>query len=995
MPPPNDPLIFICYSQRGNGRDWKKKVLDAFQVLEANDLIRLWHDNLTPVATDWDKHILEQLANAKIAIVLLTPEALQSDYIVSKELPMLKERHKAGEIQIIPLPCEPCELGIHSWLNSCQAPNSMRPLGGEEGEKKRALQELVVKVTQLLTDIVFKENRIADRLEPLDPREVSLDKLRLDGDRKRDVGRLIGRDQEIALLNLAFARPDVKTQVLVAPGGVGKTMLTRYWLETLQAKNWKGVDRVYAWSFYSQGTREDLQASEQPFFEDAMKFFGVENDATLSPTDRGRKLAQAIAEKPTLLILDGIEPLQFPKGEAKEGRLRASGIRSMLSHLGNFSSKDKWSGLCVISTREAIVDLQATQRGRVDMWGEVLSVNLADLSDEAGAELLHCVGVNRLGVRPIKSDHDKLQEMSRRVNGHALTLFLYGQYLRRVNQGDISGAPLIEFSEEDTGNKRNGTSFRLFETLEAWFAGSGEGTEFRQLAILRMMGLFDRPVPMSCLEQLMQTPPIEGLTEPMFVRHQGVGHGEVRVQPINRAKFNLALHHLIDFGLVFYANPDDEMTTLDCHPLVREYFAERLRTDGLEAWKQANLRLGHYYEDLVDEPYPKEHAKLDLIFQALVFYARARVPKKSYRTFKLRILADDYYATKGLGMQAEVWVACKTILRHDKELIDLLGKQGQIDLVGRADLLQQLGYTERSLGMLSDAIQSFNTCLKIREENYKGSKGEANLISIVAGLLGVTQLYSGDLRDGLVNASKAVKFAQDAEDIPKYMYSLSSKGKVELYLGQIGLASDDLKMAYEMSEDPQNQREPSNCSNACFRWGELLLWKKEYAEALKVAEDGLAFVERTGLGPMFKALLQVNRAYAIMGGGYRKEVDAIVKELLETALQNFRRGGLDNETIRGHLALAHYYDWSGSPTQARFDLDEAWSMAELGQMRLHMADVLLLRARLFADQPECPWGDPEVHLLEARKLIQDCCYRRREVEWNDLAARLRMQEVCV
>ncbi|AIE84757.1 SEFIR domain protein [Fimbriimonas ginsengisoli Gsoil 348] len=961
-------------------------MLEAFRTFEANDLICLWHDNLTPVAINWDKHIIEQLVKAKIAIVLLTPEALRSDYIVKKELPMLKEMYDAERIQIIPLPCEPCDLGTHSWLNGCQAPNSLKPLDGDEEEKKRSLQELVVRVTQRLTEIALEQGGISDRHTPLDPKWVSLDKLRLDGDRKRDVGRLIGRDQEIALLNLAFARSDVKTQVLVAPGGAGKTMLTRYWLETLQAKNWKGVERVYAWSFYSQGTREELQASEQPFFEDAVKFFEVENDATLSPTDRGRRLAQAIAEKPTLLILDGIEPLQVPKGEAKEGRLRASGIRSMLSHLGNFSSKDKWSGLCLISTREEIVDLQATQRGRADMWGEVLSVELPPLSDEAGAELLHSVGVNRLGVRPINCDHEKLRDMTRRVNGHALTLFLYGQYLRRVNQGDISGASLIQFSEEDTDNKRNGTSFRLFQTLEAWFAGSGEGTEFRQLAILRMMGLFDRPVLMSCLEHLMQAPPIEGLTEPMFVRHKGVAHDEVKVQPIERAKFNLALHHLIDFGLVFYANADDEITTLDCHPLVREYFAERLRTDDLEAWKQANLRLGHYYEDLVDEPYPKDHAKLDLIFQALVFYARAGMPKKSYRTFKLRILADDYYATKGLGMQAEVWVACKTILRHNEE---------QIDLVGKADILQQLGYTERSLGMLSDAIKSFNACLEIREANYTGSKGEANLISIVAGLLGVTQLYSGDLRGGLLNTTKAVKFSQGAEDTPKYMYSLSSKGKVEHYLGQFGLACENLQKAYEMSKAPQNQREPSNCSNACFRWGELLLWKKAYAEALEVADDGLAFVERTGLGPMFKALLQVNRAYAMMAGAYRKEVDAIVKELLDTALQNFRRGGLDNETIRGHLALAHYYDWSGNPVEARFDLDEAWSMAELGQMRLHMADVLLLRARLFADQPERPWGDPEMHLFDARKLILECGYRRREAEWNELAERLRVQETCI
>jgi len=58
----------------------------------------------------------------------------------------------------------------------------------------------------------------------------------------------------------------------------------------------------------------------------------------------------------------------------------------------------------------------------------------------------------------------------------------------------------------------------------------------------------------------------------------------------------------------------------------------------------------------------------------------------------------------------------------------------------------------------------------------------------------------------------------------------------------------------------------------------------------------------------------------------------------------------------------------------RADLDEAWQIAERGSMRLHMADVHLHRARLFHDKES---------LAEARTLIADCGYHRRDPELAD------------
>ena len=54
-------------------------------------------------------------------------------------------------------------------------------------------------------------------------------------------------------------------------------------------------------------------------------------------------------------------------------------------------------------------------------------------------------------------------------------------------------------------------------------------------------------------------------------------------------------------------------------------------------------------------------------------------------------------------------------------------------------------------------------------------------------------------------------------------------------------------------------------------------------------------------------------------------------------------------------------------------------------MRLHLADVLLYRARLFSreEQSKYPWESPAADLREARRIIEQFGYKRREEELAD------------
>ena len=104
-------------------------------------------------------------------------------------------------------------------------------------------------------------------------------------------GLLFGREQELAILDSAWADPNMHILTLVAWGGVGKTALVNEWLNHMEKDNYRGAERVYGWSFYSQGTREDRQVSADEFLAHGLKWFGDPDPKAGAPWEKGARLA--------------------------------------------------------------------------------------------------------------------------------------------------------------------------------------------------------------------------------------------------------------------------------------------------------------------------------------------------------------------------------------------------------------------------------------------------------------------------------------------------------------------------------------------------------------------------------------------------------------------------------------------------------------------------------------------------------------------------------
>jgi hypothetical protein len=275
------------------------------------------------------------------------------------------------------------------------------------------------------------------------------------------------------------------------------------------------------------------------------------------------------------MVLDGLEPLQNPPGP-QEGRVRDPSLQALLRELAAYNP-----GLCLITTRTPIADI-ADHEG-----SSALRRDLEHLSNDAGASLLRALGV--------KGDEAELQSASDEFRGHCLALTLLGSYLTDACHGDIRRRE--EISARLGQDVRQGTHARkVMESYQSWF---GEGPE---LAILRMLGLFDRPADEQTFGALLKSPAIPGLTESLTDLRPT--EWQTILAKVRRAK------------LLAREDPHSP-GQLDTHPLVREYFGEQLRSQRAEAWKECNRRLYHYYQTLAPQ-LPNSFREMEPLFSAVI-----------------------------------------------------------------------------------------------------------------------------------------------------------------------------------------------------------------------------------------------------------------------------------------------------------------------------------------------------------------------------------------
>jgi hypothetical protein len=811
---------------------------------------------------------------------------------------------------------------------------------------------------------------------------------------------LVGRETELTRLDTAWQDPKTHVVTIVAWGGVGKTALVVEWMARMARDGWRGAERVFDWSFYSQGTREQGAASADTFIAAALEFFGGEEGMKLAASpmsgwEKGAKLAQLVAQRRTLLVLDGLEPLQFPPGPVG-GKLEDPALEALLKGLAHRNA-----GLCLVTTREPVTDLAPFRATVSPEW------RLEHLSVEAGADLLFQTGVRRAGNAEVKGNDKELKDAASEVGGHALTLQLLGRYLAKVHNGDVRKRSLVAFQKADA-KIQGGHAFRTMGAYETWLANAGEEGN-RQLSVLRLLGLFDRPADAGCITALRQEPVIDGLTEPV------VG--------LDDDDWTFTLSNLVECGLLNCREKQSEIpnpqSAIDCHPLIREYFARQLREKNPDAWRAAHRRL---YEHLCKHQEGDEPTLEDLqpLYQAVTHGCEAGLYEETRaKVYRDRILrgteSGGFYSWKKLGAFGSDLgaVAC---------FFEVPWRRVSPALTEAAQgwLLNEAAVHLRALGRLTEAVEPMRAGMQgaVKLEDWKNA-------AIRAGNLSELELTLGYVGNAVAHGVKIFAFTNHTPEWGIHWRYRTSHADALHQAGRRAEAEARLREVENMQAECQPER-PLLYSVAGFRYCDVLLgeveragWRhclqlkienrelptalgacgavgERAARTLKIAKDDNLSLLAIALDHLTLGRTALYCAILENQDIHNPQSD------IELALDGLRHAGTMHYIPHGLLTRAWLRTVEGNAGGARTDLDEAWEIAERGSMKLFLADIHLYRARLFGLRPRIevrgdnitdrrlrnevkkyPWGSAQADLAAARKLIEQCGYHRRDEELAD------------
>jgi hypothetical protein len=569
-PASTKPVIFISYSHKDEpdrapeGEIYWLSEIQKYLVPATKGVFTLWTDEDMAAGADWKKEIKDKLVDCDICILLVSPHSLASEYVIEIEIATILERQRNGDdVQIYPIALSPIpQTALPVSLAALNIrPRLDKPLSGfSRHERGVAISKIADEIVGLLG-----KKAAAGGTPSAPPPKPQPAYVHITGLPETAYERLVGRDTELKRLDDAWA--DAKTNILslVAEGGAGKSALVNEWLSRLRTDDYRGAQAVLGWSFYSQGTKERATSADA-FLDWALNKLAVELKTT-SAAAKGEAIAEAMTRRRALLVLDGVEPLQHGP-DAQLGQLKDQGLRALLRRFAATPPTEA-HGLIVLTSRLAVTDIGHWRKDAAPV------VDVEKLSDEAGAALLRDNGV--------WGTDKELKTASREFGGHPLALGLLASFLKETQTGDVRRRDHIRALLADPENPGHDHAVRVMESYETeWLAGQPA-----LHAIMRVVGLFDRPANGDCLKALRAKPAIEGLTDAIVKLDDGA--------------WRRAVERLREVRLLSPLDPKAP-DALDAHPLAREWFGARLKQTNEAAWKAAHGRLYEHLRDTTSTP---------------------------------------------------------------------------------------------------------------------------------------------------------------------------------------------------------------------------------------------------------------------------------------------------------------------------------------------------------------------------------------------------------
>lgn len=729
-------------------------------------------------------------------------------------------------------------------------------------------------------------------------------------------GELFGRNNELERLDKAWESHAIHVLSVIAGGGRGKTALVNSWCQKKQESGYDNAE-FFTWSFYTQGKNEGPVTSAELFFKRAFDLFSPDRKMPLQ--FKGSELAKLIRRKKTLLVLDGLEPLQ----DATTGKISDNELAIFLNELKGYPAFPE-AGICILTSRCEVANL----KGAEGVSSE--EIVLPPLSAEAGSQIL-CYenkGVKRKHKDPDKIVDQKLEQdfqkelrdTSNEFDGHALALVLLRGALKTFCNADIERRNEIPLLKDP---KEGDHAFRVMMAYEKWL--DNEPKLRMSLCLLYLISLFDRPIDLDTFQTLESIHSTELMLDLKDLRS-------------NEGK--LAVSTLRELDLVYPALANEE-GILDCHPLIREYFEKRFRESDIKAWKDAHAKLFEYYKSKGNED-AKTFEDIAPFFTAIVHGCKTGLYRKALNVYREKITrGDEFFATRTFGtFNAEVaalrlffedlWFRPVAVLSDSEKIV----------------VLRCAGFDLVMLKRFDDGLEAMETALKLAQktdDTYNATITTRNLINVY--------IMNGNLTKAVKIAEKNMHYAFKSTDT---WMPIGFKGSLADALHRLG-NFDSARKYFQEAEEYQKSEydgELSLYGLPGYQYCDFLLTIGDFEQVIKRAKTAIEN-SPDKKRPANIALNELSLARAYLGQFISGNLDdskfGFVSEQIEKAINSLKETGRQDKLPIAFLTRAAFARTIGGKEtlkNAEADLRHALELATDSNAELQKLEVLLEQIRV-------------------------------------------------
>src|SRR2546423_5890870 len=161
------PVIFISYSHkdepekpRGDEVQWLSFVRTYLQPAVKHGIFDLWVDQHMPGGVDWNPEIEAKLRACDVFILLVSANAMASDYILDKEIAIIRERQANSEtVHFYPLLLTPTpKAGLAKVKDKNLRPRDAKPFSGYSAhDRAQHMTDAADEIANLAEEIVKRK----------------------------------------------------------------------------------------------------------------------------------------------------------------------------------------------------------------------------------------------------------------------------------------------------------------------------------------------------------------------------------------------------------------------------------------------------------------------------------------------------------------------------------------------------------------------------------------------------------------------------------------------------------------------------------------------------------------------------------------------------------------------------------------------------------------------------------------------------------------------